>query len=287
MLSNLTIQKIEGFVSIKPRSVNEIAIYLNKNWRTVDRYLKQIEEDYGTIETRTFRGGTRGALKIAYLATPEKISHTRFQEELEKQIIRLRRKEEFSAFDIFQHVPEKNKRVILEDEISEESTNLKELIEILDTTQNELKLFSGNLSWINLKKGKIDLFKTLEKLVKRGVRVKALCRVDLEGIENIKKVLQLNYKYGKELIEIRHREHPIRAFVIDNKSIRLKEIKEPTGKIKELDKKKFLFYTIKDKEWAEWLGKLFIKLFNTSIGSEKRIKELTTVINSHVQKTKN
>ncbi len=278
MLDKNTIQKIEKLISYEPRSINEIAINLNKNWRTVDRYLKQIEEEYGTINTKTFRGGTRGALKIAYLSNPEKISHTKFQEELEEQIIKLKKKGDFSAFDIFQHVPEKNKRVIVENEINEASTNLTELIQILKETKKELKLFSGNLSWINLKEGKIDLFETLENLVKNGIRIKVLCRVDLDGIENIKKVLSLNYKYGKELIEIRHKEHPIRAFVIDNKTIRLKEIKEPTGKIKELDKKKFIFYTIKDKEWSEWLGKLFIKLFNTSIGSERRIQELNKLI---------
>lgn len=278
MLDKTTIQKIEKLISSEPRSINEIAKNLNKNWRTVDRYLKQIEEEYGTINTKTFRGGTRGALKIAYLSNPEKISHTKFQEDLEKQILRFRRKEEFSAFEIFQHVPENKKQVIVENEISEASTNLQELTQILNGTKKELKLFSGNLSWINLKKGEVDLFKIVENLIKRGVKMKVLCRVDLDGIENIKKMLALNYKYGKELIEIRHREHPIRSFVIDNKTIRLKEIKEPTGKIKELDKKKFIFYTIKDREWSEWLGKIFTKLFNTSVGSEKRIQELNKLI---------
>ncbi len=278
MLDNKTIQKIEKFVSVEPRSINEIANYLKKNWRTVDRYLKQIEEEYKTISLKTFRGGTRGALKIAYLSNPEKISSTKIQEQLEEEILNLKKKNEFSAFDIFQHVPKKSKKVIVEDEISENSTNLKELIEILNSTKKELKLFSGNLSWINLKKGKIDLFKILENLIKKGVKIKILCRVDLDGIENIKKVISLNYKYGKELIEIRHREHPLRAFVIDNVSLRLKEIREPTGKIKELDKKVFIFYTIKDKEWTEWISKIFIKMFNTSIGSEKRLEELNNLI---------
>lgn len=278
MLDNKTIQEIERFVSVEPRSINEISDYLKKNWRTVDRYLKEIEEEYKTISLKTFRGGTRGALKIAYISSPERASSTKLQEELEDEIMKLKRKENFSAFDIFQSIPEKNKKAIVEDEISESSTNLKELIEILKTTKKELKLFSGNLSWINLKKGKIDLFQTLEDLIKKGVKLKVLCRVDLNGIENIKKVLSLNYKYGKELIEIRHREHPLRAFVIDNTSFRLKEIKEPTGKIKELDKKIFIFYTIKDKEWTEWLSKIFIKLFNTSIGAEKRLNELNKLI---------
>jgi hypothetical protein len=278
MLDGQTMQKIEKFVSVEPRSINEISEYIQKNWRTVDRYLKEMEEEYGNIMTKTFRGGTRGALKVAYILNPERASSTKLQEELENEILRQKRKEEFSAFDIFQHVPEKNKVAIVEDEISEKGTNLKELIQILNSTKKELKLFSGNLSWINLKKGDIDLFNTLEELVKRGVRVKVLCRVDLSGIENIKKVLSLNYKYGNELIEIRHREHPIRAFVVDNSSIRLKEIREPTGKIKELDRKIFIFYTIKDKEWTEWLSKIFIKLFNTSVGAEKRLAELEKIV---------
>jgi hypothetical protein len=279
MLDNKTIQEIEKFVSTQPRSINEISEHMKKNWRTIDRYLKQIEEEHGTIQTKTFRGGTRGALKIAYISTPDKISYTKFQEELETQILRWKRKEDFSAFDIFQHAQENKKQAIVENEISEESTNLQELMQILNETKKELKLLSGNLSWINLKKGEIDLFKTVENLVKRGVRMKILCRVDLDGIENIKKMLALNYKYGKELIEIRHREHPIRAFVIDDKTLRLKEIKEPTGKIKELDKKKFIFYTIKDKDWTEWMSKIFTKMFNTSINSEKRLKELNRLIN--------
>lgn len=278
MLDPKTIQKIEQFISLEPRSINEIATYLEKSWRTIDRYLKEIEEEYKTITTKTFRGGTRGALKVAYIQNPDNASKTKFQKILEKHILRSKRKEDFSAFDIYQHVPDKNKQVIVENEISEASTNLKELIEILNTTKRELKLFSGNLSWINLKKGEIDLFKTLESLVKKGVKIKVLCRIDLQGLKNIEEVLSLNYKYGKELIEIRHREHPIRAFVIDDKQIRLKEIKEPTGKIKELDKKKFIFYTIKDHEWTEWLKKIFIKMFNTSVGSEKRLEELNKLI---------
>jgi len=278
MLDNKTIQKIEKFVSDKPRSIQEISEYLKKNWRTVDRYIKQIKEEYKTVETRTFREGTRGALKIAFLSSPERISSNKFQEMLEEQIIKSKKKEEFSAFDIYQHVPEKHKHAIVENAITEDSTNLQELVQILNNTEKELKLFSGNLSWINLKKGKIDLFQTLEDLIKKGVKMKVLCRVDLGGIENIKKVLSLNYKYGTEAIEIRHKEHPIRAFVIDNKHLRLKEITEPTGKIKELDKKKFIFYTIKDEEWTTWLNKIFIKLFNTSIGAEKRLDELNKLI---------
>ena len=55
---------------------------------------------------------------------------------------------------------------------------------------------------------------------------------------------------------------------------RIKEIREPTGKVKELDKKIFIFYTITDKRWTEWLTRLFWKMFSGSILAEKRMAEL-------------
>lgn len=274
MLDNKLIKKIENFISIEPRNINEISKHINKNWRTTDRYIKQIEEDQGTINTKTFREGTRGALKIAYIANPEKISTTKFQEELEQQIYNSKKKEDFSPFDIFQHIDEKYKRVIIEEKIDETSENLIELQKLIESAKKEIKLFSGNLSWINLKKGKFDLFKSIESLVKDKIRIKILTRIDLEGVENIKKILSLNYKYGDEFIEIKHCNQPLRAFLIDDKIVRIKEIKEPTGKLGELDKKIYIFYTIKDLDWTKWLGKIFIKLFNTAIGSNKRLNEL-------------
>jgi hypothetical protein len=275
MLDNKTIQEIEKLVSIEPRSINEIAIHLKKNWRTIDRYLKQIEEETGLIKTKTFRGGTRGALKVAFLNSPEKISSTKFQEVLEKQILSLKNKADFSAFEIYEHVPDNKKHVVVEDEASK---NIKELVEILKSTKKELRLFSGNLSWINLSYEGISLFEVLEELVKKDIRIKVLCRVDVGGIENITKALSLNYKYGKELLEVRHKKHSVRAFIIDDKILRIKEEKEPTGKVKELSKKKYIFYTIKDKDWIEWLSKIFNKMFNTSVGSEKRLIELNKLL---------
>ena len=118
------------------------------------------------------------------------------------------------------------------------------------------------------------MMKILEELVKKDIRIKIICRIDIIGIENLEKILSLNFKNGKENIEIRHREQPVRAFVIDNKIIRLKEIKEPTGKMGELNKRIFIFYTIKDKEWAEWLSKIFFKMFSQSIDAKKRLEEL-------------
>ena len=101
MLKNEEIKKIEDFVRVKPRSIQEIANHINKNWRTADRYIEEIQKNFGTLETRVFREGTRGALKIVYWASVEKISNTVFQEQLESTIMTFQKKESFKPFDIF------------------------------------------------------------------------------------------------------------------------------------------------------------------------------------------
>ena len=271
MLKGEIIKKIEGFVYSQPRSIQEIANHIGKNWRTADRYIQEIQKEFGTLSTRTFRGGTRGALKIVYWTAIEKVSNNVFQEKIENKIMSARKKEDFSAFDIFQHVDKKKKKVTVE-EI--EGKNIDELKKRLLTTKKQLLVFSGNLSFINLKNKKIDIFDILDELVKNGVSIKVICRVNLAETESIKKLLSLNFKYGKELVEIRHSEHPLRAIIYDEGLLTIKEIKEPTGKINELNKKVFIYYVIKDKEWIKWLKRIFWKIFNNSIGANKRIEEM-------------
>jgi len=275
MLDNQIIKKIEDFVYAKPRSIQEIADYLEISWRTADRYIEEIQKDFGTLCTRVFREGTRGALKIVYWASVEKISHSVFQEQLEESIMRGKTKEEFAAFDIFQHVDNKKKNAWIKTGESESKVGrLKEFESILMGAEKQILFFSGNLSFINFDDGKTNMFRILESLVKRGIKIKVVCRVDISGKENVEKLLSLNFKYGKELIEIRHREQPLRVTIVDNKLCNLKEVKEPTGREKELNKKIFIFYTIKDKDWTEWLSRIFWKMFSQSIDANKRIEEI-------------
>ena len=271
MLDSITIKKIEDFVCQKPRSVQELAVHLGKNWRTVDRYIEEIEKNFGTISTRVFRGGTRGALKIVYWSSMEKLSSSIFQEKLEEDILKAKRKDDFSAFDIFQHIDDKKKKVTIE---HIEGDNIEGLKKKLLTAKKQLLIFSGNLSFINLKNKKVDTLDVFEELVKNGISIKILCRVDLDGMENIKKLLSLNFKHGKDLVEIRHTEQPLRTIIYDEELATLKEVKEPTGKINELNKKVFIYYAIKDKEWIKWLKRIFWKMFNNSISAKKRLEEL-------------
>jgi hypothetical protein len=274
MLNSQVIRKIEEFVYSKPRSIQEIAEHIGKNWRTADRYTEEIEKNHGTISTRVFRGGTRGALKIVYWSSVEKVSHSIFQERLEQEILVTKKKEDFSAFDIFQYVPDKYGRILVQDT---EEENLEEFSKILLSAKKQILFFSGNLSFINLKDKKKDLSVIFEELVKKKIVMKVLCRVDLAGKDNIDRLLSLNLKYGKELIEIRHDVHPIRGLIIDGKLIRLKEVKEPTGKINELNKKKFIFYNITDKSWVDWLSRIFWKKFSNSMDAHKRLESLKKI----------
>src|SRR3989338_1220438 len=107
--------------------------------------------------------------------------------------------------------------------------------------------------------------------------MKILCRVDLTGKENIERALGLNSKFGRNLIEIRHDSHPIRGVVVDGKFIMLKEVKEPTGKINELNQKVFIFYNISDKSWADWLSRIFWKKFSNSMDANKRLEQLEKI----------
>jgi len=171
-------------------------------------------------------------------------------------------------------VDDKNKRAIIEKESPHEEQDNNDLMDTLSKAKKQLLIFSGNMSFINMYNKKTTMLKLLDSLVAKGVTIKILCRVDLVGKNNIEKVLELNFKYGKELVEVRHQEQPLRAFIVDNDMIRIRDIKEPTGKINELKQKVTIYYEIRDKDWCSWLSKIFWKMYSNSIGADKRISEL-------------
>lgn len=279
MLSSDIVKKIEDFVYAKPRSVQEIALHIEKNWRTADRYIEEIESEFGTLATRVFREGTRGALKIVFWASIEKASSSIQQQQLEDEIIRAKWKEDVSAFDIFQYVSKDKKTLSIENEKSEEKVSYERISSLYGKAQKQLLIFSGNLSFIHFKdpKTKKTMIDTLDSLVKKGISIKILCRVDISGRKNVEDVLALNHKNGKDLVEVRHRLHPLRATIVDKLCFDMKEIKEPTGNIHELDKKIFIFYNVREKEWVEWLTRIFWKLFNSSISAQKRLAEMQKI----------
>lgn len=273
MLTPDVAKKISDFVFLKPRTIDEIAQHIKKNWRTANRYVDRIVEQQGTLAIRVFREGTRGALKVVYWANIEQIHSSAFQEQLFNKIKQGRSKEDFSPFDIYQNVKAKKKNAFLEEQEDESKTAVnKDLPRILQSTEKQLLMFSGNLSWANIEI--INIYKILEELGKKNVSVKVLTRVDVSDIDNVKRFLALNGHVNKEFIEIRHCEQPLRALIIDKKLVRFKEVKNPDERKK---KKTFIFYNIYDKEWVEWLQKVFWNLFTTAVPAEKRIQEIETI----------
>jgi len=284
VLDDAITRKICSFVKIKPRSVDEIAKHIDKNWRTTERYVQIIEKETGCISTKIFREGTRGALKIVFWNAIEDIHSLGFQEELLEEIMGLKDKVDFSPFDIFQYIDKNKKRVYIENdkkvdpelEISEK----RDLIGMLRKAAKQLIIFSGNLSFINSKQGDTKIIEILRELAKKGVSIKIIARVSLIGSENIVKLLAINKELGKEAIEIRHRYQPLRMMIIDNKIAMMREVKYPEYYTQgELKNKIAVLYDIYDKDWIEWLQKVFWKMFSAAMPAEKRLQEMKEIRN--------
>jgi len=273
MLTEEIKNKILEFVSLKPRSIDEIAKYIGKNWRTANAYIERIAKETGLIATRVFREGTRGALKIVYFNVHYEYGSA-YQKELLEKIKLGKKKDDFSAFDIYQFVPEKNKSAFMEEQRDESKLALnKDLVNLINKSEERILIFSGNLSWADLiVKGK-KFINVLEKILERKkITVNILTRVDVESVNRVKNFLSINKRLGRDCIFIRHREQPLRAIIIDRKIARLKEIKFGEKK------NKYIFYNIYDISWIEWLEKVFYELFANAVDAEKRIKEMERIV---------
>lgn len=282
VLETETIKKICDFVRLKPRSVQEISELIKRNWRTAERYVEKIEQETGCISIRVFRKGTRGALKVVYWNTIEDIHSTSFQSELFDSLMQGKRKVDFTPFDIYQYVPTKKKKAYIED-INEiyPKTDLCEKTDFagfLRQASKQLLIFSGNLSWINSIQGKTKIIDIIRELANRNVSIKIIARVSLIGVDNARKLLAINKEPGRDMIEIRHRYQPLRAMIVDNKIVKLREQRDPAYyNPGELKKKIEIFYDLFDKDWIEWLQKVFWKMFSTGIPAKQRIKEIEKI----------
>jgi hypothetical protein len=265
-------KQVIDFVKQKPRSINEIAGLLKVNWRTADRYIQKICDESGSLAVRTFREGTRGALKVAYFSGLESNAFPDLQAELFERIKSASNKFDFSPFEIYQFLGDNEKNAFLEEQPDEPRQVKQDLLKLFSSAERQLLFFSGNFSWINIVQEKTSLMQLFKKLTGKGIQIKALCNIDFNSIDNIEKLLSLNPR-GQALIEIRHYRQPLRGVIIDDKAMRFKEIKsELKGK-----EKVFIFYELRNKEWVEWMQKVFMRLFQKGIPAEKRLKELKSI----------
>lgn len=256
----------------KPRTVQEIAETIGKNWRTADRYVELIAQETGLIATRIFREGSRGALKVVYWNALERAKGSAYQERLLQKIIQGKRKEDFSPLDIYQFVDPENRKAFAETTEFSQQQQIR-FDYLLSQAQQQILFFSGNLSWVELGP---NIHKALEDLAKRKIRIKVLTRVDITSQKNTEEMLSLNQRAGWDVVEIRHCEQPLRAIIVDDRFVSLKEVMSPLY-CRELKEKTFLFYVIQENEWINWMQKVFWNLWGQSIDSGERLKALDSV----------
>ena len=275
MLTKPLQDQILDLVRHKPRTVHEIAQTLQKNWRTANRYIEEIAQEGGLINTRTFREGSRGALKVVYWNALDHAKGSAYQERLLQKILASKHKEDFSPFDIYQFVDETKRQAFLE--TSEISVHTPIQFEVLlQRARQQILFFSGNMSWTELHP---TVFEHVEALAKQKVKIKILTKVDITSQHYSQKLLDLNLRYGADTIEIRHCEQPIRGMVIDNEVASLKEVFSPQlYREKEIKGKQFIFYLVQDPEWIGWLQKVFWHLWGQSIDAKERLEAINSIL---------
>jgi hypothetical protein len=278
VLDSKTIKEINDFVYVKPRSVLEIAHHIGKNWRTADHYVERISKEQGTLSKRTFREGTRGALKIVYWNTIDKIHSSSFQERLFRKIESGCEKTDFDPLDIYQYVDDKKKRAFVEEFQAAEVSTRQQIVNFLRQTESTLLCFSGNMSFVNIVEGKKTVLGILKELTMAKKSIKILARVDIASLKNLQMIEEVNSKLGREAIEVRHCRQPLRGFVVDTKVARLKDEKViEKYKPGELRKNTRTFYEIYDEEWVSWLQKVFWELFRSSVSAQQRLETLKSL----------
>lgn len=273
-------RKINKFVRERPRNIQEIADLIDKSWRTADRWVKQIAKEEGTIDVHTFRGGTRGALKVVYWRNPEQIHSSRRRQRMWDQIKTGREKVDFSPFDLFETVDEDKRNAFLEQQKEENVEANHDIGGALQKAEQEILIFSGNLSWSTLKQDGREVRQVFKELAQDDISIKFLSRVDITSLKNVELMRKINEQIGKKRVSIRHCEQPVRAVVIDSKLAQFKEMKNPEDyKRGELEKKTYIFYEIYDEEWIDWTRKAFWKLYRNSIPAESRMEDLHSIQN--------
>ncbi len=267
--------KIIEYVRARPRTMQEIAQHIDKNWRTAERYVTILATETGMIGMYTFRGGTKGALKIVYLNALDRAKGSSYQERLFRNIELGRRKEDFSPFDIFQFVdPQKREAYIGNQEFSHNPHIRYE--SLLAQARQQVLFLSGNLSWVE----EARIVRALQECARRGVKTKILTRVEIPGLPNTKKVLGINQRLGKDMIKIRHCEQPLRALIVDDDFFCIKEILSPAlYREKELAERLIISYVIKEGEWVQWMQRVFWHLWEQSIDVEDRLSAIHSIAN--------
>ncbi|MCK5026625.1 MAG: hypothetical protein KAS15_08565 [Nanoarchaeota archaeon] len=268
-------RKLLEILTVAPCSIQELAFKLSKNWRTIDNYISKMEEE-GLLSTKEFKRGPRVAFKIVFIQPDVNVHISNAQKKILKKIESGRRSQDFSPLDIIQFLPEEEVTSYFRSIKLPTDKVTEGLLRFFKQTSNNLLMFSGDLSWVDLKIGKTTILDVIEQLAKDKIMIKIIARVDQSTRERIGKLLNINYKLGHDSIEIRHEEHPLRSFIVDGKIVRLKEPAFSSQK-GELKKVGTFFYEFQNESWTNWLERYFWSVFRSSIPAEKRLLVLDKI----------
>jgi len=271
-LSEKESKQIIDFVKKEPRTIQEISLNIGRSWVTTEAYVHQVSQTTGLISVKGFRKGSRSSIKLVYYNSSESMQGDSLKSELYDMIKAGRNKNDFDFMEVFQFVDvKKKKHLILTDTEGNQGGNLAVLFR---QAKESVLCFSGNLSFLNLRYGKVKIIDLVEDAVRRGVTVRIICRVNLASMNNIRKLEPILRKYQNS-IEIRHRYQPLRGFIIDNQVARFaNEEQLKLYKQGELEKDTLIFYEIYDPEWIAWLQKAFWQLWRPSIDYDLRFREI-------------
>jgi hypothetical protein len=270
-------KRIIEFVKKEPRTIQEISRVIKRSWVTTDSYVRDIKERTGLIDVKTFRPGTQAALKIAFYQSAETVASDDTRENLFEQIRHGRSKQDFDFLEVYQYVPEKRKRAFIEDAVDEAFSVNSSIVSLFRGVKRTIFCFSGNLSFINMEKGKVRIIDIVEDLLKAGVQFKILCRVNIASIGNIKRLAVLAKNYPG-LIEIRHCYQPLRGFIIDDRIACFKNEEQlKSYRAGELGRNSRVFYEITDTDWVLWLQKVFWAMFKVSVDHDVRMREMSRI----------
>ncbi len=266
-LTREEVDRVIDFIRKEPRTVQDVALFIGRSWVTSDSYLEQIRTETGLIGIKTFRKGTQGAIKVAYYSHPDSLPQDELRSNILRQIQLGKRKHDFDFMELFQFVPDSGKRSFAD---QNSSALLKRC---LSSAESSVMIFSGNLSFLSDDR----LLEEMGLLLKRKVKVRILIRVNMASLGNIGLLTPLLQKYHG-LIEVRHRYHPLRGIIIDDRlAVFRSEESKDFYKENELDRDSLIFYEIYDREWIDFLQKVFWNLFRPSISMAERVKELERI----------
>jgi DNA-binding transcriptional ArsR family regulator/arsenate reductase-like glutaredoxin family protein len=267
-------RKLIDSISKAPCSIQELSQKFEKNWRTIDNYIKKLQEE-GLVCIKEFKKGERVSFKIAYLRPDISNYDSRVKKKILRNIENGKLSSDFSPLDIIQFLSEKD----IESYFKPLNIPFKqpELELFFNQAQTSILIFSGDLDWLEAKVKNKTFFDILKQLAKEKVFIKILARVDMSTKDRIKKLLKINQELGFDAVEIHHQEHPLRCFILDGKIARLKEPVFSHKNDGTLVKLGTYIYNIKDQSWVNWLEQVFWNQFRSSIPAEKRLNVLNRI----------